>query len=55
MREADRMVSRSIRLPLAVARRFYMGISLLIALMAVVGFWPTYLGPLLVGPIRHPL
>lgn len=49
------MVSRSIRLPLAVARRFYIGISLLIALMAVVGFWPTYLGPLLVGPIRHPL
>ena len=28
------MVSRSIRLPLAVARRFYIGISLLIALMA---------------------
>ena len=48
------MVSRSIRLPFAVARRFYIGISLLIALMAVVGFWPTYLGPLLAGRVESP-
>lgn len=45
------MVSRSIRLPLAVSRRFYIGISLLIVLMAVVGFWPTYVGPLLAGTV----
>ena len=48
------MVSRSIRLPFAVARRFYIGISLLIALMAIVGFWPTYLGPLLTGTVESP-
>jgi hypothetical protein len=55
MGEADRMVSGSIRLPPAVARRSYIGISLIIALMAIVGFWPTYLGPLLVGAVESPL
>jgi len=46
------MVSRSIRLPFVVARRFYIGIGVLIVLMAIVGFWPTYFGPLLAGTVE---
>ncbi len=46
------MLTRSIRLPVAVTRRFYVGIGLLIALMAIVGFWPTYFGPLLNGTVE---
>ncbi len=46
------MVTPSIRLPIAVTSRFYIGIGLLIALMAVVGFWPTYFGPLLIGTLQ---
>lgn len=45
------MVSVPIRLRPAVARRFYIGVSLLIVVMAVVGFWPTYVGPLLSGTV----
>ena len=45
------MVTPSIRLPIAVTSRFYIGVGLLIALMATVGFWPTYFGPLLRGTL----
>ena len=36
-------------------RRFYIGASLLMGLIAVVGFWPTYFGPLVTGTIKQPL
>lgn len=42
--------------PRGVRRRpFYIGVSLLMALIAVVGFWPTYFGPLVRGTINQPL
>ena len=41
------MAARSITGP----RTFYMGLSALIALIAFVGFWPTYFGPLLAGSL----
>ena len=46
------MVTPSIRLPIAVTSRFYIGVGLFIALMAAVGFWPTYFGPLLRGTLQ---
>jgi hypothetical protein len=36
-------------------RRFYIGASLLMGLIAVGGFWPTYFGPLVTGTIAQPL
>ena len=48
------MATRSIRLPIAATRRFYIGISLLAVLIAAMGFWPTYFGPLLAGTADHP-
>ena len=36
-------------------RPFYIGASLLMGLIAVVGFWPTYFGPLVKGTIAQPL
>ena len=36
-------------------RRFYVGASLLMGLIAVGGFWPTYFGPLVTGTIAQPL
>ena len=36
-------------------RPFYIGASLLMGLIAVVGFWPTYFGPLVTGSIAQPL
>jgi hypothetical protein len=35
--------------------RFYIGISLLLGLFAVTGFWATYFGPLVRGTIEQPL
>jgi hypothetical protein len=35
-------------------RPFYIGASLLMGLIAVVGFWPTYFGPLVKGTIAQP-
>jgi hypothetical protein len=35
-------------------RRFYVGLSLLAVAIAVVGFWPTYFGPLLAGSVDKP-
>ena len=48
------MATRSIRLPLAGTRRFYIGISLLAVLIVAMGFWPTYFGPLVAGTADHP-
>jgi hypothetical protein len=43
-------------MPRGVRRRpFYIGVSLLMGLIAIVGFWPTYFGPLVLGTIRQPL
>jgi hypothetical protein len=36
-------------------RPFYIGASLLMVLIAVAGFWPTYFGPLVKGTIAQPL
>jgi hypothetical protein len=36
-------------------RPFYIGLSLLMGVIAVVGFWPTYFGPLLLGASAQPL
>ncbi len=36
-------------------RTFFIGLSLIIALIAVVGFWRTYYGPLLSGTLSQPL
>jgi hypothetical protein len=48
--------SRHIATPSRVHRRpFYIGVSLLMGLIAIVGFWPTYFGPLLLGTIGQPL
>ena len=46
------MVGRTVNLPIAITRRLYVGIGLLVALMALVGFWPTYFGPLLEGTLE---
>ena len=36
-------------------RPFYIGVSILMGLIAVIGFWPTYFGPLVTGTIAQPL
>jgi hypothetical protein len=36
-------------------RRFYVGVSVLLGLFAVTGFWTTYFGPLVRGTIEQPL
>lgn len=46
------MVTRSIRLPYAATHRLYIGVSLLVAAIACIGFWPTYFGPLLAGTVN---
>jgi hypothetical protein len=48
------MVTRTILLPASAAHRFYVGIALLAALIAAMGFWPTYFGPLLAGTVDQP-
>jgi hypothetical protein len=48
------MATRSLRLPIAATHRFYAGIALLAAFIALMGFWPTYFGRLLEGTADHP-
>lgn len=48
------MATRSIRLPVTGAHRFYIGVGLLAALIAAMGFWPTYFGPLLAWTVEQP-
>ena len=48
------MATRSIRLPVAAGHGFYIGIGLLAALIAALGFWPSYFGPLLAGTAEQP-
>jgi len=49
------MTSRSIVLPVASVHRFYIGISVLVAVIAAMGFWPTYFGPLVAGSVDAPM
>src|SRR5258705_11333931 len=47
---------RNVGTPRGMRRRpFYIGVSLLMGLIAIVGFWPTYFGPLVLGTISQPL
>src|SRR3954463_16246119 len=39
----------------AVRRPVYIGLSVLMALIAIVGFWPKYFGPLVLGTLVQPL
>ena len=48
------MATRSLHVPIAATHRFYAGIALLAALIALMGFWPTYFGRLLAGTADHP-
>jgi len=43
-----------LRLPVSTANRVAIGVSLLVPLIAVTGFWPTYLGPLANGTVEKP-
>ena len=45
------MVTRSISLPFAATWPFYIGVAIVTAIIAFVGFWPTYFGPLLAGAV----
>jgi hypothetical protein len=51
---SDHVAARSIRLPAAAIHRFYIGISVLIALIVAMGFWPSYFGPLVEGTVDAP-
>ena len=48
------MTTRSLRLPVSTAHRFYIGMAALASAIAAMGFWPTYFGPLLAGTADHP-
>jgi len=50
-------MSTTVSAPVVVSRRrvLYMGLSVLMALIAVVGFWPRYFGPLVLGTLVQPL
>src|SRR5262245_448039 len=58
--ESDAPVAAERRRPSAgrfgglTAHKIYIGLSVLIALIAVVGFWPKYFGPLLGGIVDKP-
>jgi len=41
--------------PVAARRPLYMALSGLMALIAIVGFWPRYFGPLVLGTLVQPL
>jgi hypothetical protein len=43
------------RIAAVQSRPFYIFASLLMALIAIVGFWPTYFGPLVAGRVVQPL
>ena len=50
-------MSPAVSAPVGVAPRrvLYMGLSALMALIAIVGFWPLYFGPLVFGTLVQPL
>jgi hypothetical protein len=50
-------MSTTLTVPIRVAPRrvIYIGLSGLMGLMAIVGFWPKYFGPLVLGTLVQPL
>ena len=48
-------VTVSAPVPVALRRPVYIGLSLLMACIAIVGFWPRYFGPLVLGNLVQPL
>lgn len=44
----------SARTPILMRRRFYVALSLVIAAIVFMGFWPTYFGPMLAGNVDKP-
>ena len=50
-------MSTTLTVPARVAPRrvIYIGLSGLMGLMAIVGFWPKYFGPLVLGNLVQPL
>jgi hypothetical protein len=50
-------MSTAVSVPVGVAPRrvLYIGLSVLMAFIAVVGFWPLYFGPLVFGRLVQPL
>lgn len=48
------IAAAAIRRPMNNANRLYVGLGLLVAAIALVGFWPTYFAPLLRGLAGHP-
>ena len=48
------MAAAAITPTVKLKRTFYVGLSLFCALIAFVGFWPSYFGPALVGTFEHP-
>src|SRR5262249_42838814 len=51
---ANAVQARVFRRPAIKANRIYVAIGLLVAAMAVSGFWPTYFGPLVQGVVDKP-
>lgn len=45
------MIANVASRPRAGTRRAYVGLAMLMVVMAFVGFWPTYFGPLLAGSV----
>jgi hypothetical protein len=48
-------VTVSAPVAVAVRRPAYIGLSVLMAIIAIVGFWPRYFGPLVRGTLVQPL
>jgi len=50
-------MTATVSAPVAVAvrRPVYIGLSVLMAVIAIVGFWPRYFGPLVLGTLVQPL
>lgn len=48
------MVASAKPLPVLRRRSVYIGLTLLITFLGILGFWPTYFGPLLAGSVSAP-
>jgi len=53
--EASMSMTVSVPVGIAPRRVLYMGLSVVMALIAIVGFWPRYFGPLVLGTLVQPL
>lgn len=55
---AEATLDAARRLPVSTplwTRRFYLGVTLVLIAMVIVGFWPSYFGPLTRGGVTRPL